>query len=105
MARSVSVMVSSTVIEVLSGSWLPVACCRQLVTGNRQLFRDLRLRQIARRIFRPVVAVSTLGARAEVAVADVQPLAGGAAAAQVVFAIAQTFEQRDVRIGPDLREL
>src|SRR5450830_1893100 len=45
--------------------------------------RDLEVVQVARRIRFPVVAERSLGPRPEVAVAAAQPLAGGAAAAQL----------------------
>src|SRR5689334_1864070 len=66
---------------------------------------DLFVGQVARRIGFPVVAECAFGARAEVAVAAAQPLAGCAAAAEFLFAVAEAFEERDVTVGPDLREL
>src|SRR5207244_11381122 len=52
----------------------------------------------------PVVAERSLRARAEVAVAAGEPLASGAAAAEFLLAVAEPFQQRDVAVGPDLRE-
>ena len=65
---------------------------------------DLGVEQVATGIRLPVVARGRLGARAEVAVADRQPPAGRAASLQQRLARAQSFEELDPRVAPDLRE-
>lgn len=67
-------------------------------------FSYLLIGQIARRIGRPQIAGGRLGPHPEVAPADVQPAAGGAAPGHVGPLVLELAQHRVAGVGPDLAE-
>src|SRR4030042_1110119 len=89
----------------LSGSPAPWPA-EAAALGRRRLRRHLQLavRQIARRVLRPAVAVVRLGARPQVAVADLEVAAAGAPPADVSLTVAEDGQRRVAAVRPDLAE-